>query len=86
MDTCLQDCEEKWEIIDKKKLKLTANVSFEHKEQVRAISKFKRKENELKIRKNNDEIITLFLFITNYIIHFLFHNESLKIICVNFFT
>ena len=59
-----------------KKLKLTANVSFEQKEQEKAISKLKRKENELKIRRNNDEMLTLFLFITNYIIHFSFHNES----------
>ena len=32
-----------------KNLKLTANVSFEQKEQENAISKLKRKENELKI-------------------------------------
>jgi hypothetical protein len=59
-----------------KKLKLTANVSFEQKEQEKAISKLKRKENELKIRRNNDKMLTLFLCITNYIIQVSFHNES----------
>jgi hypothetical protein len=32
-----------------KNIRLTANVNFEQKEQERAISKLKRKENELKI-------------------------------------
>jgi hypothetical protein len=39
-----------------KKNKLTKNVSFEQKEQEKAILKLKRKENELKIRRNNDEM------------------------------